>query len=298
MKQFIRLLILSGLLIPFTCATAQVNVFACEPEWAELTKILGGNHVKIYRATHARQDPHRIQARPSLIARLRNADLAVCTGAELEAAWMPMLQRRARNPKVLPGKPGYFEATDQVRLLERPRRLDRTGGDVHAEGNPHIHLDPRRIRRVAAVLAKRLQTIDPKHSNSYQKRWKAFDKRWRDSMARWKQQAKPLQGKTAVVYHREWVYLLDWLAIKRIGSLEPNPGVPPTPSHISKLSSLQKPDMIIMSPLNDKKPATWLRDKSGGRLVTLPHTVGAVGAAKDYFKLFDTIISRLLKSGT
>ncbi len=297
MKQFMRLLILSGILIPFSFANAQLKVFACVPEWAELTKILGGKHVKVYSATHARQDPHKVQARPSLIARLRSADLAVCTGAELEASWMSMVQRRARNRKVMPGRPGYFEATDYVRLLEKPKRLDRADGDIHAEGNPHIQLDPRRIKVVAAALAKRLKSIDPKNSNAYQQRWNSFDKRWRDSMARWKKKAKPLQGKKVVVYHREWIYLLDWLSIKRIGSLEPNPGVPPTPSHLAKLRTLQKPDMIIVSPLNNKKPAIWLRDKKGGRLVTLPQTVGAVAGTKDYFKLFDTIISRLLKAG-
>ena len=151
---------------------------------------------------------------------------------------------------------------------------------------------------MAAALTKRLKSIDPKNSGAYQQRWKSFDKRWRNSMSRWQLQAKSLKGKKAVVYHREWIYLLDWLSIKRIGSLEPNPGIPPTPSHLSKLRALQKPDMIIVSPLNNKKPANWLRNNSGGRLVTLPHTVGAVASAKDYFTLFDTIISRLLKTGS
>lgn len=296
MNRLIRLLLLSAAFLPFSTAMAQIKVFTCEPEWAALTELLGGDRVKVYSATHARQDPHHIQARPSLIARLRNADLAVCTGAELEVGWMPMLQRRARNPKVLPGKPGYFEATDHVPLLEIPGQLDRADGDVHAEGNPHIHLDPRRIHQVAEALAQRLQVVDPSNGPAYHDNWAAFDQRWRKAIEDWQRKAEPLHGKTAVVHHREWVYLLDWLSIQRVGSLEPNPGVPPTLSHLSKLIDLDKPDLIIASPLNDPKPANWLHEQNGAPMVILPQTVGAVENSDDLFAFFDRLVERLLRT--
>ena len=149
---------------------AKLQVFACEPEWAALTTALTGDKANVFSATHAGQDPHHIQARPSLIAKLRKADLAVCTGAELETGWMPMLQRRARNPKVLAGKPGYFEAAQQVALLEKPSNLDRSEGDIHGDGNPHVQLDPRRILKIADSLSKRLQAIDPDNKSYYQQR--------------------------------------------------------------------------------------------------------------------------------
>lgn len=293
MNSLLRYILIGVVLLPPSTAFAQIKVFACEPEWAELSKELGGDQVKVYSATHARQDPHHIQARPSLIARLRSADLAVCTGAELEVGWMPMLQRRARNPDVLPGKPGYFEATDHVSLLEVPDQLDRAEGDVHADGNPHIQLDPRRILQVAETLTQRLQLIDPAHAQDYQKSWETFKERWGESLIHWQHKAQPLQGKQAIVHHREWVYLLDWLGIERIGSLEPNPGVPPTPSHLAKLKELEKPAFIITSPLNDSKPADWLHEQNGAPVVTLPHTVGAVDDSDDLFTFFERIVERL-----
>jgi zinc/manganese transport system substrate-binding protein len=275
-------------------ASAELKIFACEPEWAALSEALGGERVSVYRATHAGQDVHKVQARPSLIARLRSADLAVCSGAELEVGWLPMLQRRARNPRVLPGAPGYFEAAQQVSLLEIPRQLDRADGDVHGEGNPHIQLDPRRLLQVARALSARLQTLDPAHRDHYRARLADFAKRWESALSGWRQRAEPLRGKRAIVHHREWIYLLDWLAIERIGSLEPKPGVPPSLSHLSHLKSLVGADWIILSPLDDPKPAHWLHEQTAGRIVTLPHTVGANAQSENLFALFDDILSRLL----
>src|SRR5947208_10561326 len=151
-----------GLAVLFRPVDANaLEVFACEPEWAALATELGGDKVEVFSATTARQDPHQIQARPALIARLRSADLVVCTGAELEIGWMPVLLRQAANARVQPGTPGYMEAAPQVRMLEVPARLDRAEGDIHAAGNPHIQTDPRNIVAVAAALARRMAEIDP-----------------------------------------------------------------------------------------------------------------------------------------
>ena len=274
---------------------AKLSVFACEPEWAALTEELAGEHAKVFAATHAGQDPHYVQARPSLIARLRSADLAVCTGAELETGWMPMLQRRARNPRVLSGKPGYFEATQQVALLEKPAKLDRAEGDVHGDGNPHIQLDPRRVLEVAKALSSRLQQLDPGNIPAYESRLQGFVTQWKSSIERWQAQAEALKGKRAVVHHREWVYLLDWLGMQRAGSLEPKPGIPPNLAHLADLKK-QQADLIILSPTNDTKPSAWLQEQTGMPVVVLPHTVGAVPDSDDLFALFDEIVRRLSKT--
>jgi zinc/manganese transport system substrate-binding protein len=272
---------------------AQLNVFACEPEWAALTSELAGEHARVFAATHAGQDPHHVEARPSLIARLRSADLAVCTGAELETGWMPMLQRRARNPRVLPGQLGYLEAAQQVTLLEIPTTLDRVDGDVHGDGNPHIQLDPRRLLQVAKVLSSRLQTIDPESRAHYQRRLQRFAARWEEAISRWQRQAADLRGRRVIVAHREWIYLLDWLGMQRVGSLEPKPGIPPNLRHLADLKQ-QPADLIIISPLNDAKPSAWLREQTGTPVVILPQTVGAVPGSDDLFGLFDEIIRRVL----
>lgn len=274
---------------------ARLNIFACEPEWAALTNELAGEHATVFSATHAGQDPHYVQARPSLIARLGSADLAVCTGAELETGWMPMLQRRARNPKVLPGKPGYFEATQQVALLEKPTKLDRAEGDVHGDGNPHVQVDPRRVLEIAKALSTRLQQLDPGNEPAYESRLQDFTTRWISSMERWQSAAEGLKDKRVVVHHREWVYLLDWLGMQRIGSLEPKPGIPPNMAHLAELKQ-QQADLIILSPANDTKPSTWLQAQTGTPVIVLPHTVGAVPNSDDLFGLFDEIIRRLSES--
>src|SRR5688500_154473 len=148
-------------------AAAALNIFACEPEWGALAKELAGPKATIYVATTALQDPHRIEARPSLIARARSAELVVCTGAELEIGWLPLVQQQSANPAIQSGRPGYFEAARQVALMEAPQRLDRSQGDVHAAGNPHVHLDPRNIGKIAAALAERMAELDRKEAAHY-----------------------------------------------------------------------------------------------------------------------------------
>lgn len=287
-----RLTVLLLMLGATASAQAKLNVFACEPEWAALTRSLAGEYAEVFSATHAGQDPHHIQARPSLIARYRSADLAVCTGAELEIGWMPMLQRRARNPDLLPDEPGYFEAARQVELLEMPVELDRSGGDMHADGNPHIQLDPRRILEVAKALSSRLQELDAANTETYKERLREFTQQWQASMKTWQTLAQGVKDKRVVVHHREWVYLLDWLGMRRVASLEPKPGIPPNLAHLSELKE-RPADLIIVSPMDDPKPSDWLHEQTGTAVVVLPHTVGAVPGSEDLFSLFDEITRRL-----
>jgi len=191
-----RIRIVLGILLASIAAPALavLNVFATVPEWGALVDELGGDKVSIYTATTALQDPHHIEARPSLIARARSADLVVCTGAELEVGWLPLLQTQSGNPKIQTGQPGHFEAANYVVKLEVPRVLDRAQGDVHPGGNPHLHLSPYNIEKVATALAERMAQLDPPEAGNYRARTKAFLERWREATARWEQQAAPLKG--------------------------------------------------------------------------------------------------------
>lgn len=279
-----------------TPAMADLKAFACEPEWAALLKELGGDHITVTTATTAEQDPHYIQARPSLIARLRTADIAVCTGAELEIGWMPLLLRSAANPRVQPGGPGYFEAAAQVERLEIPERVDRAAGDVHPAGNPHVQLDPRRIAKIADALSERLAEVDATQADTYRKRNADFQKRWQEAIKRWEGRAAPLRGAGFVTFHKDQVYLFDWLGLKLVGTLEPLPGLPPTASHMTSLVIVarQSARAITRNPYQDPRPAEWLATRTGLPAVVMPYTVGGSPAATDLFGLFDDTITRLL----
>lgn len=278
-------------------AHAALKVFACEPEWAALTQELGGKLVEVSSATTALQDPHQIQARPSLIARMRAADLVVCTGAELEIGWLPVLLQQSGNDKVQPGQPGNFAAADFVRKLEVPTSVDRSQGDVHAAGNPHIQTDPRNIAAVAPKLAARLEQLDPSHAAQYAQQSAAFEQKWQQALARWTTQAAPLRGVPVVSQHKAFAYLYDWLGLKEVAVLEPKPGVEPSAAHLQSVLATLKATparMVVYSAYLDPKPSEWLSSNAGIPAVKLAFTVGGTDAAKDLFGLYDDTVARLL----
>jgi zinc/manganese transport system substrate-binding protein len=278
-------------------ALAALQVFACEPEWGALARELGGERAEIYVATTALQDPHRIEARPSLIARARRADLLVCTGAELEVGWLPQVLAQSGNARVQPGQPGYFEAAAAAKLIEVPARVDRSMGDVHAAGNPHLHLDPQNVARVAGALGTRLGALDPPHAAYYAERERDFQRRWREAVARWEKDAAPLKGMAIVVYHRDLSYLVAWLGLRVAGSLEPKPGIPPSAAHLAKLLDAlrQTPARaVVRAAYNDPRAAEWLAREARIPAVVLPYTVGGTERAGDLFGLYEDTIARLL----
>jgi len=279
-------------------AAAVLNVFATVPEWAALTEELGGDKVKVYTATNPLQDPHHVEAKPSLIGRARGSDLVVATGAELEIGWLPLVTQQAGNPKIQAGKPGYFEAAAFVPMLEKPTRLDRAEGDVHALGNPHIQTDPRNIARVAGPLSAKLSELDPANAAYYQARYKAFADRWAAAIARWEREAAPLKGVAVLVQHKGFPYLLAWLGMKEVAALEPKPSVEPTIAHLSEvLETVQRQPvkMVIRAAYQSDRASQWIAERAKINVVVLPFTVGGDDAAKDLFGLFDDTIERLLQ---
>lgn len=277
-------------------AADKLRVFACEPEWGSLLQELGGDKLDVFVATSALQDVHQIEAKPSLIARIRRADLTVCSGADLEVGWLPQLVRQSGNAKVASGA-GVFSAAAQVQTLQKPAVLDRANGDVHPQGNPHVQMDPYRVLAIARALDARLVQLDAANAATYQQRLADFSARWNAAIKRWEAKAAPLKGRNLVVHHDSWIYLTQWLGMKQVGALEPKPGVPPTSAHLAALVATAKSSntlAIVRAAYQDPKASEWLSQRTGVPAVALPFSVGGDAAAKDLFGLFDSTIDKLL----
>ncbi len=297
MKKIIVTLMAGVLWLLAQPAAAALKVLACEPEWGALVQELAGDKASVSNATTALQDAHHIEARPSLIARARNADLVVCTGSELEVGWLPLLLRQSGNERIQPGKPGYLEASQLVPRLEIPQALDRALGDIHPQGNPHVQLDPHNIAKVAQVLGDRLAQLDPANAGTYHARSADFLARWNTAIKRWEAEAAPLKGLTMVVYHKNMTYLNAWLGMREVGSLEPKPGVPPTAAHLAELVGRMQAapaKVIVYVAYNSPQAAQFLSERTKIPAVMLPFTVGGSDKAKDLFGLFDDTLARLL----
>jgi zinc/manganese transport system substrate-binding protein len=297
MTTIIRVIAASLTLALCLPAQAALKVLATTSDWGALTQELGGEHVNVYVATTALQDVHRVEAKPSLVARARSADLVVANGAELEIGWLPVLIQESGNARIQPGSAGYFEATSALRLLEVPGKVDRSMGDIHPLGNPHVQLDPRNILAVARALSARLAQLEPAQAAFYGAREKDFESRWSAAISRWEAQAAPLKGVPVVIMHRDQVYLCHWLGLEELASIEPKPGVPPTAAYLGSLVAklgATPPKLIMLNAYNDPKAANWLGERVHAPAVVLPFSVGGSPAAKDLFGLFDDTLNKLL----
>ncbi len=278
-----RSMLLSITILLLPAGASALEVFACEPEWASLVSELAGDDTNVTVATTAFQDPHRLQAKPSLIAAIRKADLVVCTGADLEIGWLPLLLRRGGNPEI-------FMASDFVRKLEVPQVISRAQGDIHPQGNPHVHLDPRNIRRVAAALAEQLAEMDAKNAVAYNTRLADFLERWSDALATWDQRAMSLAGLEIASHHRSFSYLANWLGLDIVATIESKPGIPPSGAQLaSLLESLSDnpPVVVIRTPYENEKPSLWLSERLSLPAIQLPYTISGNAAVTDLFTLFE-----------
>ncbi len=297
MKRFKILSASLALSFITSLAHADLKVFATVPEWGALAQTLGGDKVKVYTATTGLQDPHRIQARPSLIANARTSNLVMATGAGLENGWLPVVQRESNNPGIMNGKPGYFEATAYVRMLDVPAVVDRTMGDVHAAGNPHIQTDPRNMLLVGRALSTRLEQLDPENAAYYRNRSELFQKDWQANLARWQKEGAPLRGVKIWAQHDGYPYMNAWLGLNQVGVLEPRPGVEPSSRQLAEIlqrqQNVQGRVVIASAYLNDA-PSNWLGEKANIPVVVLPFTVGGNEQAKTLAALYDDTLQRLL----
>ncbi|MDR1162240.1 MAG: zinc ABC transporter substrate-binding protein [Candidatus Accumulibacter sp.] len=305
MKKIVGIVsaLLSACLLAFAPTAGAVQVFTTAPEWAALVREIGGEDVIVSVATTGLQDPHRIQAKPSLITAARSADLVVANGAELEVAWLPLVIRASGNAQIQPGRPGYFEAAAYVRLIEAPVLLDRSQGDVHPLGNPHIHGDPRNMLSVGRALAARLAQIDPKNAAAYSNRYKRFTGTMRASIAVWERDAAPLRGVPILVQHKVFSYLESWLGIEEAGALEAIPGVEPSGAHLAEILARQAGNparMVVYPAYQDDAPSRWVGERAKIPVVLLPSTLGGTPDASNLYKYYESMVRRLLdglKSG-
>jgi len=300
MKLFKTISVLSAsvlLLLTTSLAHADLKVFATVPEWGALAETLGGNKVSVYVATTALQDPHRIQARPSLIAKARSANLVIATGAGLEAGWLPTVQREANNAGIMPNQPGFLEAARYVHMLDVPAVVDRSMGDVHAEGNPHIQTDPRNLLPIAKAISARMQQLDPENTAYYQTQLTQFDQSWQANLQRWQKQAAPLRGVKVWYQHDGYPYMNAWLGLTQVGVLEPRPGVEPSSRQLADILQRQQSTqgrMVIASAYTNDAPSRWFGEKANIPVVVLPFTVSGNEQAKTLTALYDDTLQRLL----
>jgi len=292
MRFKINKVVLAASAALFASPAMALNIFVCEPEW----KALLAEHApsaSIYSATTAMQDPHYVQARPSLIAKMRQADMAMCSGAELEIGWLPMLQARSANPAVQNNTPSMLYASEIVSMLDKHDHVDRSMGDIHAYGNPHVQFAADDMIQLSRIVTKRLESIDPDNALMYQRNGVKFREHWQHKLVEWRQRAEPLRAKQVVSYHATYRYLFDWLKMEQVADLEPKPGVSPTTAHLQSLTRLDPTsfDAIIYSSHQNKRAANWLHQQTNKPVIQLPLSVSE-GQRLD--ELYDDILDNLL----
>ena len=295
MRINFKLIISSVLFTLSSNAFAQFNIFTCEPEYAALAKELAPD-ARIYSATTAMQDPHQVQARPSLIAKMRQADLVICAGAELEVGWLPMLQMKAANSQVRNTDLGLFFAAEHVETLDQMSNVDRSMGDVHSQGNPHLHFSPQRMLAIAKALTEKLIQLDSDNSSRYQQQFESFNSRWKIASSKWQEVANKLSGMKVIAYHSSFRYLFDFAGIEQVADLEPKPGLPPTSGHLASLLKQAKNGeitAIVIASYQDKRGANWLAEKSNLPVIVLPLSVGGNEQSNDLFSIYDNVLSLL-----
>jgi ABC-type Zn uptake system ZnuABC Zn-binding protein ZnuA len=278
-------------------AAAQLKVVTSTTDLADIASEVGGNKVTVRHIGEGYQDPHFIEAKPSFVLQLRNADVWAFVGLDLEIGWMPLLLDGARNPKIRAGGSGYVDVSKAIPLLDVPRgRVDRSQGDVHPLGNPHYWLDPANARRIARLFEAKFTQLDPSNASAYDANEKAFEAKLAQAERAWQPQLASVRGKPVVAWHTSWRYLADYANLNIVGFMEPKPGVPPSPSHLAGLIQTIKrtgAKVIIMEPFYSRKTADFVAGKTGAKVLVLPPSVGGERGITDYVQLMRTNIQKL-----
>jgi zinc/manganese transport system substrate-binding protein len=290
----IRLAVAALLAAPAVRGSAAVDVVTTTEGLAALTREVGGDKVKATSLSRGVQDPHFVDPNPSLAVKLRNADLLVDTGLDLEVGWLPPLVTQSRNAAIQPGGARRLTAASAITPLDLPTGpVDRSQGDIHPAGNPHFLSDPRRATQVAAAIAARLALIDPGDAAYYDARLRAFQARVAAAEKGWKAQLAPLAGRSVITQHKTLTYLLDWAGLTAAGYLEPKPGIAPPPSHVAGLAATVRSagvKGVLVESYYDPRSANQLRDLAGVKVIVIPGDVGGSKDASDYFSWMDVLV--------
>jgi len=281
-------------------ATAKLQVVTTTEDLASLAREVGGDLIEVTSIARGYQDPHFVDAKPSYLLKLKKADLYIQVGLELEVGWAPPLLTNARNSKILPGNPGFMEASEGCEILQKlSGSIDRSLGDVHPFGNPHLWLDPDNGRVIATNIARRLATLDPEHAQEYQANLEQFENRLSEKEKEWERLAGSLKGVKVVTYHNSWPNFAKRFGIEVANFIEPKPGVPPSPAHVHSLIlqiKAEKIPLILVEPYFDLKLPERIARETGARLLAFPPSVGGKEEIRDYFDLFDYDLKLLMGS--
>jgi zinc/manganese transport system substrate-binding protein len=292
--------LVAALLLPSAAEAKKLKVITTLTDLAALTQEVGGDKVDVESLAKGYQDPHFVEPKPSFLLKLRNTDLLILVGLELEIGWLPPLITQSGNGKIQPGGQGYLDASQFAEILEIPQgNVTRAEGDVHPMGNPHYWLDPDNGRRIAKGIAAKLSAMDPANQAYFQQREQDFEKRLAEADKKWLVQMAPYRGRKVVTYHRSWPNFAKHFGLDVIGYIEPRPGIPPTPSHTIELVSLMKREGVkieLIEPYFDLKTPNSVASMVGGKVVVLMPSVGGKPEITDYFKLFDYDIALLTKA--
>jgi zinc/manganese transport system substrate-binding protein len=294
MKKFI-ILFLAFLGLTQTSG-AKLNVVATLPDFGSLAREVGGNNVDVTMLAKPTEDPHFVDARPSFVVALRNADVLVEGGAELEIGWLPPLLQNARNPKIDAGKPGRVIASEGVKLMNVPTSVTRAAGDVHVLGNPHFTTDPIIAKAVALHIAQAFSTLDPANAANYQANYRKFESTINAKLQQWGAAMLPFKGQPVVAYHDSWPYFAHRFGISADVFLEPKPGIPPSPSHLAEVIDRMKAQhikAIIIEPFHDRKIAEKVAGATGAKVVEFSQFPGGVPGTDSYVALIDKLVASL-----
>jgi len=290
------LLLLSGNLL----AADRMKVVTATEDAASITREIGGDRVTVTSIGKGYQDPHFIEPKPSFLLLLKNADLLEVVGLELEIGWLPPLLDQSRNNNIRPGQKGYLDLSLGVEILDRPSgAINRSMGDVHPLGNPHYWLDPANAIRMAIEIANKLTELRPSDGLYFDQRLQSFKVRMNDANKRWAAAMAPYRGTKIVTYHPSWPNFVRHFALQVAGTVEPKPGIPPSPSHTLEIINLIKQQhikAIVMEPYFDRKTPDFIAELTGAKVVVLYPSVGGKAGLDDYFKLFDYDLNELMKA--
>jgi len=292
-----RTLLTAGFFITLAFSTqAKIKVVATLPDLASLAREIGGDKVEVSAMAKPTEDSHFVDARPSFVVQLRDADVLIDGGAELEIGWLPPLLQNARNPKIEVGKPGRVQASQGVRLMNVPTNATRADGDVHAMGNPHFVVDPIIAKTVALHIAQAFSALDAPNAAAYDANYKKFEATINAKLQEWGTAMLPFKGQNVVAYHDSWVYFAHRFGLNIDTFLEPKPGIPPSPSHLAEVIEkikAQKIKAIIVEPFHDRKIAEKVASSTGAKVVDFAQYPGALSNTDSYVKLIDRLVANL-----
>nr|WP_321267352.1 zinc ABC transporter substrate-binding protein [uncultured Sulfurimonas sp.] len=283
------------LLLPLTLF-AHMNIAVSYPYIGAITKSIGGEHINTVVLAKGNWDPHFVVPRPSLISKVRNADALIMNGGQLEIGWLPPLLNRASNPKTQVGASTFLNLSHHMHLIHKPANVDRAGGDVHPDGNPHFHLDPQNILVLAKTIEEFLISIDSEHTDIYKNNYKNFSDTWQEKMSIWQEKMGSKRGLKVIQFHNNLAYFNQAYGLVNVGTIEPLPGIPPSSRHIIKTIKLikeQKPCCILHDVYHSTKTAEYIKDKTGIKIILMPHDIGALESIEDLSSLFEYLTSAI-----